>query len=341
MSDNLYRRGQTWWFRIQVDGKEHRRSLRTTSKLIAKKAAAKVREEIELTLATGETRVRWKDAVVEWSQSAQQRLKPGTYKRYLWSIRSLRPYLDDLYLDQINDALLARISKRKGVTNQTRKNDITAVSSVLAFCRSEGWVAVNVARAWDRSIIAVKVEPIILPDPDDVAALISYAPGNFANMIDFARKAGAREEECAGLLRPQFRLADKAVQLIHTKTGRPRSVELSDEAVGTLVGTPAHIASDVVFWHHDGQRYHNVSSQFGRVRRRAIKAGAVKRPFKFHDLRHLYAVEYLRAPGNNIYDLQHNLGHRSIKTTERYLDFLTPDEVRSVKFGSAQKPAQG
>lgn len=43
---------------------------------------------------------------------------------------------------------------------------------------------------------------------------------------------------------------------------------------------------------------------------------------------------------SSIYDLQINPGHRSIKTTEQYLDYLTPEEQRNVKYTSAQKSAR-
>lgn len=61
--------------------------------------------------------------------------------------------------------------------------------------------------------------------------------------------------------------------------------------------------------------------------------------FRFHDLRHLFAVTYLQR-GGNIYDLQRILGHRSIKTTELYLEYLTPEERRVAVSGSAQISAQ-
>jgi integrase/recombinase XerD len=34
-----------------------------------------------------------------------------------------------------------------------------------------------------------------------------------------------------------------------------------------------------------------------------------------------------------------HLGHSSVKTTEMYLKYLTPDEARSAKSASAQNPA--
>ena len=49
--------------------------------------------------------------------------------------------------------------------------------------------------------------------------------------------------------------------------------------------------------------------------------------FRFHDLRHRHAVDWLQA-GKSIYDLQLRLGHISVKTTEIYLQFLTADQAR-------------
>jgi integrase/recombinase XerD len=43
-------------------------------------------------------------------------------------------------------------------------------------------------------------------------------------------------------------------------------------------------------------------------------------------LRHWFAVEALRD-GMGIYKLSKHLGHTSVKTTEIYLNFLTPDEA--------------
>ena len=62
----------------------------------------------------------------------------------------------------------------------------------------------------------------------------------------------------------------------------------------------------------------------GERERRRISA------FRFHDLRHWHAVQWLKD-GRSIYDLQHRLGHTSIKTTEMYCEYLTSDEQRVAK----------
>jgi len=99
-----------------------------------------------------------------------------------------------------------------------------------------------------------------------------------------------------------------------------------------------------VFWHDDGARYLNIASRFCAIIRRvedlAKKDGRAFRAFQFHDLRHWFAVDDLKRGGGNIYDLQQVMGHRSIKTTVIYRDYLAPDEPRQSKHGPAQIPAQ-
>jgi len=58
----------------------------------------------------------------------------------------------------------------------------------------------------------------------------------------------------------------------------------------------------------------------------------------FHNLRHRYAVDYLknalpdgRTP--SIYALSQHLGHASVKTTEIYFAYLSGTEKQAVMFG--------
>jgi integrase/recombinase XerD len=106
---------------------------------------------------------------------------------------------------------------------------------------------------------------------------------------------------------------------------------------------PVRLGCKWLFWHGDGEPYRNLSSRFAALVRgehalsieEAKKAGLEEpdfRPFRFHDMRHRHAVDWLKA-GRSIYDLQQRLGHSSIKTTEIYLAFLTPEEKRAVMFG--------
>ena len=52
---------------------------------------------------------------------------------------------------------------------------------------------------------------------------------------------------------------------------------------------------------------------------------------KFHDLRHSFAVDHLRTRRGSISHLQQTQGDESIKTTELYPKFLTPEERQQAK----------
>ncbi|MCZ6720071.1 MAG: tyrosine-type recombinase/integrase [Proteobacteria bacterium] len=68
---------------------------------------------------------------------------------------------------------------------------------------------------------------------------------------------------------------------------------------------------------------------------------AVGFPFNFHNLRHKFAIEYLKA-GGGIYDLQKILDHASIKTTEGYLDYVdTTDGTKHGTGATVSHPAPG
>jgi integrase len=95
-----------------------------------------------------------------------------------------------------------------------------------------------------------------------------------------------------------------------------------------------------LFWHSGGENYKNFASQFasiaGRAAAWAVANSVAFRPFRFHDLRHLHAVNWLKD-GKSMYVLQRRLGHASIKTTELYCEFLTPEEDMAVKGLSGHK----
>jgi integrase/recombinase XerD len=324
---NLYKRGGTWYARIQVRGHDIRRSLRTGSKTEAQKRLAVVLKEADHYRFHGEARHTWKEAVVEWAKQASTDINPSTIKRYLVSLGQVRGILDGLHVDEISSRTVSQIARRPGVTNATRRRDLTAVSVVLRFCEAHGWREGNPVRAWDRGVLRERRDPIVLPGEKDIAAIVALAPGNLARMILWAQYTGMREEECASLERQQIDMRRRAAHLTRTKTNRPREVPLDERALSILAQIPAHLHCPFAFWHEPGERYRNVSSRFAAISRRA---GASIRRFRFHDLRHWFAVDYLRR-GGSIYSLQKILGHSSIRTTEIYLDFLTPDEQEQAK----------
>jgi len=338
---NLYKRGKTYWGRVQSGNKELRKSLRTPNQLEAEKRLRKWKEQLNEAEQYGHARMTWKQAVGRYCAEVMPgAIKESTATRYLISLNQVGlalPSLEEMFVDTIGRREIAAIisaRKRAGkVTNASITRDLTAVSRVLASAISWGVAEHNAAREYDRSLIRERRDPIDIPTPEEVQKAVAMAP-SFARLIEVAALTGMRQGELLGLTWRQVELNRGVITVGRSKTDLPRAIPLDGpllaEARGTLAGTPRHSTSALVFWHGDGHPYANFAANFRAWR---VREGV---RFRFHDLRHYFAVMFLRR-GGYIYDLQGILGHASIKTTEVYLKYLTPEEKqRAMRLGGTK-----
>lgn len=335
---NLYKRKDTWWSRFKVSGKEYRRSLHTTVKAEAERRLKAVRKEIEDEVLFGiGPPMSWQTAVLAWNQQATADLAPSTVYRYLMSLKQCHAQLDGCDLRKINVPKLREIIRERraqGATTATIRRDLTAISSVLDYAIGEGWILENATLTVRHKRMRERRDPITLPTEAAIEAMVKASPDRFADAIEFALETGMRQDEIFGLTR---RAVGAGEITIKGKGRKLRVIPLTYQAKRILDRQPQFLGSQFVFWHSEGRRWTSPSSRFGDVQRRlARKAAQEKREhqwFRFHDLRHLYAVEYLRAGKGSLYDLQKLLGHSSVKTTEIYLEFLTPEQVKMAQHG--------
>lgn len=339
---NLYKRGETWWARFKVSGREYRHSLRTTVRSEAERRLKALKRDVENEARFGIIPPQtWQSVVLSWNTHAVGDLSPKTLKRYLTSLKQVRPWLDGLEIRRIDIGKLREVVKGRrlqGATTATIKRDLTAISSVIDHAIDEGWVEENPTLTIRHKRMREKRDPIVLPDEEEIALVKAAAPARFADAMDFARETGMREDEIFGLTWKQLSGGDIT---IYGKRNRLRVIPLTRRAGKIAERQAQYIGSPYVFWHGEGRRWSSPASRFGDIRRRvARKAAHGFRGFRFHDLRHLYAVEYLKAGRGSLYDLQRLLGHASVKTTEIYLAFLTPEQAKAAMHGVAQKRAQ-
>jgi integrase/recombinase XerD len=260
----------------------------------------------------------------------------------------LEPYVGGKYLDQIDGSLVAIIIRERakidGVSNATIKRDLVALSSVMNFAIDQGWIENNPVIPRMRRL-KERRDPIALPADRDIELVISRCPAGLAAMVDAARRTGARQAElvsatCDGVDHSRRQLT------VLGKGNKRRVIDLGPfDGYKPFRALRASVGKRAAFSHDGGKPYRNVSSRFSAIVRAtaewAKRQGIEFTPFRFHDLRHRHAVDWLKS-SRSIYDLQQRLGHRSIKTTELYLDFLTSTERRAVMYGSpvAQNGAQ-
>jgi len=344
---NTYKRGNTWWARFQVNGKEFRGSLSTSHGPTARKRARDWRDREIGAARFGEDRKTWQEAFTAWSSHIVTQVGPATAQRYAVSLAQLEAILTPLYIDEIDKVTVSTIvSQRRsvGTSTATIRRDLTALSSVIEFAIDEGWRGDDESNPAERRMKKLKErrDPIVLPLAEDIAYVVSRAPGNLARLIEAARDTGCRQDE---LVKAERRLLDRDRRqlTIRRKGNQIRTISLSEPAWAVLNAIPAHLTGKWLFWHGNGEPYRNVSARFNELVKAAQKAAQVEgrqfRPMTFHHLRHFYAVWFLKN-GGNIYALQQHLNHKSITTTEIYLAFLTLEEAARAKAGPSQIPAQ-
>jgi integrase/recombinase XerD len=195
----------------------------------------------------------------------------------------------------------------------------------------------------DRSRFKEKKAKIILPRPESISQVLAEG-GRLIDMAELSKETGMRQEEIASLEHDRLDKKRMTATLEDTKGNVVRVVPLTPYAFEIIGRQPRHIKAKWVFWRGNGERFANVDSDFyalsQRVARKAAQEGREFKRFRFHDLRHYFAVHYLKDRRGGIYDLQQVLGHKSVKTTEGYLDHLTPEERWAAIHGMAQNPTQ-
>lgn len=315
----VYRRGQTYWIRFQWQGKEVRKSARTSSKAVAQQFLARVLEEHRRLDRGGRPRRSYKEAVERFCAEYLPTLKPATQSRYRTSLKQLMPFFGGLHLDEVNKSRLGEYvtaRRRAGVTGSTIRRDLAALSSVFTFAVAIDMIEVHPIKAFSRRHIRESVPRTTYPTDAEIEELVRHAPPMMGRAIRFLAETGMRMEEAISLEWSQVSLHRREVRLTKTKTSSPRVVPLGQAAYETLAQTPRHPTSNFVFWHGNGDRYRRFSGHFRRLAR---KIGFKHRA---HDLRHRFASTFLQATGN-IAALQAVLGHKTIEMTMRYSHLMT------------------
>lgn len=333
-----------YWLRATVKGRKYRESLRTSDVKQARKLRDKRLEEIRSARYHNEVRITWKDAVVRWSAHAKRQISERSMQRYLCSIEMATPILGSYNIDKIDGrAIVELISyrSRQKASPATIRRDLTAISQVLEYAEFMEWREGNPTLSKRRQL-KERRDPIELPRHDAIETIIAEASQMFGDFIRAAWLTGCRQNELVTARWSAFNEKAKTLEVIG-KGNKRRTITLAPAAVELLARMPRTLGSDLIFC-VDGAPLTQAASDFTHLRReatkKALERGEQLQRFRFHDLRHLYAVEALRS-GKGIYDLSQHLGHTSVKTTEIYLEFLTPEQKAAAKKGEDTREDTG
>ncbi len=346
---SLYRRGKTWWGRVQRGGKEFRRSLETRSQSVARQRLTKWIDGLDAAAWGEKPRVTLNEIADRFIHEHLPNIRTQSARRYGVSLNHLDRALGHMMLDAVGSAELIQFETSRradGAAAPTIRRDLACLSSLFGFAIEREIVDVNpvpafLKRAKKRGLRESEPRTRYLSRAEE-AKLLTAARSKKASRngtgdrpsrrytgprndimlpaaIVVALYSGLRLRELFDLTWDNVDLASRLVR-VHgalAKGRRSRDVVLLEPAIEALQSLPRHFKSRLVFWHRDGARFRHLDRGFKAACKRAELIDV-----RWHDLRRTHGCKLLQEREWSIEMVQAQLGHSSVVQTQKVYAFL-------------------
>lgn len=338
-----------------------------TGKLIRKSVYGKTQKEVRLALSkivsemdsgtyAEPSKMKVSQWLDEWLASYTMNIKPATRSAYEEHIRvHIKPSLGDIPLKQLSTSdiqqLYTNLLKERELSPKTVRNIHGVLHRTLEQAKLLGYIRVNPADAAVTPRVEKKqVETL---DAEDIGKFLAAIRGTkYEYPLFVAVFTGLRQGELLGLtwdcvdfehglllINKQHNRVkgDTEFRFASLKNDKARVLTVADEVIdvlklqkqrqeswGATLGNGWENPDNLVFTTEFG-RYINNKILYQNFKRIAKNLG--KPDLRFHDLRHTYAVNSLRA-GDDIKTVQENLGHATASFTLSTYAHATPGMKR-------------
>lgn len=321
----LFKRGDVWWGRWSVDGKQVRVSSHTSDEKLAKQYLSQKYSESFREEQLGELpRKTWTQATERYLEEHEHLRTYSSYERYSkwWTEvfkKNKLSWLDDLTPDvikKIRDEEYNRPKQRgggkRGPADVNRK--IAYLRAVMnAVYEEYRWFGDKASAPLYR-FIPGEVERLRFLKPDEVLRLVNVLPEPYGSAARFAVATGLRRSNVLGLRWSDVDLGSRTVTIQGEvmKNGQTLRIPLNELGVETLRAQMGK-SKDLVFPRMDGDQVNEIPS---KVWKAAIKKAGLTN-VRWHDLRHTWA-SLARQNGVPTEVLQELGGWRDARMVMRY-----------------------
>lgn len=291
----IYRRGDTWWIRLQINGKRHAFSAGNSATYEQAKAIeAQIRQDI-VSGKLGQKNYTLEDAIVRWLEGEAKWLKH--YKKLLQTIKLIRPYIQDTPIDKAQDAAQRIREAYTTLQPATINRRLAIIRRLCNLAWKWGWVNSQIKI---ELLSGEKSRHVYLTIPQVIK--LAKAAGKAKWHVILAAFTGMREGELLAMDRNK--ILPGMIFLNNTKNGQPRAVPLN---------RPAQCALDRLDW---DVTYPILRREFERARG--------NEDIRFHDLRHT-AASFMVKGGASLVAVRDILGHSNLSVTDRYSHLAIDD----------------
>jgi integrase len=296
----IYRRGDTWWYRLQVNGKRYAFSAgQGATAQQAKALEAQARQDI-IRGKLGQQTYTLEDAAVRWLEGEAKQLKH--YKKIIQTIALIRPYIQDTPIDKSQDAAQRIIEAFSHLNPATINRRLAIVRRLTNLAWAWGWTKSQVKISL---LSGEKSRHVYLSIPEVIQ--IAKKADRCKWHIILAAFTGLRLTELLSMNRDSSN--SKYIVLNNTKNGKPRVVPLN---------VPAQKALERLDW----------DITYPMLRKRFELARGDK-DIRFHDLRHT-AASFMVKGGASLVAVRDILGHSNLGVTSRYSHLALDDLQKAV-----------
>ncbi len=241
-----------------------------------------------------------------------------TIKSYLYALnhylKFIKKGIEQLDEEQIRDFLLDCEAKHLSATTRN-----LYLNAIKFFYRD---VLKSTQKIGIRNAKGSQKLPVVL-SRSEIKRLLETIPNKKHRlMLALSYGSGLRVSEVVSLKVGDLNLGELTIHIKQAKGQKDRMTILPESLVNDLKNLIAgKTTSNLVFESERGGRLSVRTPQ--KVFEKALDAAGIQKPATFHSLRHSFATHLLEN-GTDVRYVQELLGHRNIRTTQRYTQVTQP-----------------
>ena len=323
---SLFKRGNTWWAYVWMDGIRHQKSTGTSNRRKAETIERQFHDELN----DARQRLPQLKPEMTFGELTARFIASGMGKPHsLDRLSHLLPFFADMPLLHINTSAIRKYRQerheQKKLTAATVNRDLSVLRRVLYWGVEEGFLASNPVgrlrmereRRTKRPVMSLREEQLLL----------AASPEHLQRIITCALHTGMRRGEILSQRWEDIDFDNRILHVTHSKTpeGEAREIPLSNRLYTMLL---AHRGKRGPIFTYGGDAIKIIKTTWASsLRRSGI------RHFRFHDLRHTANTRMMLA--GVLQEVRREIiGHssqRSRDVNDRYTQIELPEKREAIR----------